>query len=307
MFARILVPIDFSATTDAALEYARLFARTSDSTLHVLHVTGERLTPPHTAADAHAEPAALQQIRQRLTDDDRRHRLTIRLVERGAPGEAILAYARNADIDLIVMGTHGRTGVAHLIMGSVAETVVRGAPCPVFTVHGDSRGAPPFTRILVPTDFSGPSDTALDCARRLQLRFGASIHLLHVLEEEVTAGPLGAEVFVTESPEARAARLRSARERLSHRVSAADRESGRLTTEILFGPTANTIVDYAGDNGYDLIVMGTHGRTGLAHLLMGSVAERVIRSAACPVMTTHGGRTCEVAVPVGAATEAAVS
>lgn len=306
MFARILVPIDFSAPSDAALAHARMFARTWTSTLHLLHVTSDRLTPPHEGGHPYAEPAALRQIRDRLTDEDRHRRLKIRVVERSVPAEAILSYARTAEIDLIVMGTHGRSGIAHLLMGSVAEDVVRRAPCPVLTVQRAPEAAAPFTRMLVPTDFSGPSDAALDCARLLQLRFGASIHLLHVLEDEQIAGPFGAEVFVTEAPETRAARLRDARERLSHRVSAADRESGRVTSEILFGPTASTIVHYAADNGFDLVLMGTHGRTGLAHVLVGSVAERVIRGAACPVMTTHGEQPCAM-VPVSAEREPVAS
>jgi len=295
MFGRILVPMDFSAPSDAALEHARAFARTWNGSLHLLHVTAERLTPPHAAGD-HADPTAMREIRDRLVDADRERRLTIRVVERKPPAEAIINYARFAHIELIVMGTHGRTGVAHLLMGSVAESVVRSAPCPVLTVHQGSASTPAFTRILVPTDFSEPSDAALDCARSLQVQFGASIHLLHVLEEEQIAGPFGAEVFVTESPEAREGRLRDARERLAHRISPADRASGRMTTEVLFGQVASTIVNYASDNGFDLVVMGTHGRTGLAHLLMGSVAERVIRSAACPVLTTHGERPCTVVV-----------
>jgi nucleotide-binding universal stress UspA family protein len=306
MFARILVPIDFSAPSDAALDYARLLARRWGSELHVLHVTGERLTPPHGSGAPDAEPAAFRRIRDRLAGKDAPRRLNIRVVERAAPADAILNYARSAEADLIVMGTHGRRGVAHVVMGSVAESVVRRAPCPVLTMQESPADAPSFTRILVPTDFSAPSDDALDLARVLQLRFGASIHLLHVLEEEQTAGPFGAEVFVTEAPEVRTARLRDARERLSHRVSAADRASGRVTSEVLVGAVASTIVNYAGDNGFDLIVMGTHGRTGLAHLLVGSVAERVIRGAACPVVTTRGDGKC-AAVSAGARHEAAAS
>ncbi|MBI3048100.1 MAG: universal stress protein [Acidobacteria bacterium] len=305
MFARILVPTDFSASSDAALGYARMFAWTSGGALHLLHVCGDRLTPPHAEGHRDREPAALRRIRDRLTEADQRHRLKIRVVERAAPAEAILDYARTADIDLIVMGTHGRSGVTHLLMGSVSEKVVRSAPCPVLTTHGAPPPAASFTRILVPTDFSEPSDAALDCARLLQLRFGASIRLLHVLEDQLLEGPFGSEAFVAAPPETRAARLREARERLSHRVPAADYESGRTTSEILFGPTANTISHYAADNGFDLIVMSTHGRTGLAHLLMGSVAERVVRSASCPVITTRGERPCLVAV--GARAESAAA
>lgn len=290
MFGRILVPTDFSAPSDAALAHAQALARAWNSTLHLLHATARRLTPPHEDGEG-PEPAALRRMRDRLVQEDHGRCLEVRVVEHAAPADAILTYAGAADIDLIVMGTHGRTGVAHLLMGSVAETVVRGAPCPVLTVRHEPAAAT-FRRILVPTDFSGPSDAALDYGRLLQRRFGASVHLLHVLDDEQVAGPFGAEVFVTEPPDARAARLRDAHERLSHRVTSADRSSGRLTSEAIFGPVAATIVDYAGDNGFDLILMGTHGRTGLAHLLIGSVAERVIRGAACPVMTTHGKRPC---------------
>jgi nucleotide-binding universal stress UspA family protein len=299
MFARLLVPTDFSAPSDAALEHARTFARSFGGALHLLHVTGDAGTPPHVPGNPRdCEPAALRQLRDRLTEADRRRRLTVRVMEGSDPAQKIVGYARSLPADLIIMGTHGRSGVAHLLLGSVAEKVVRTAPCPVLTARA-APAAGGFTRILVPTDFSGPSDAALDCARLLALRFSASIHLLHVLEDPRMEGPFGSEVFVSESADARAARFKEARERLSHRVSAYDRDRRHMTTEVILGAPARTIVDYAGDNTFDLIVMGTHGRTGLAHLLTGSVAERVVRHAACPVITTHDGRPCvEVAVPV---------
>ncbi|OFW05234.1 MAG: hypothetical protein A3I61_10790 [Acidobacteria bacterium RIFCSPLOWO2_02_FULL_68_18] len=308
MFAQILVPTDLGVPSDAALEYARMFARTWDAALHVLHVTGERVTPPRAGEPdgrRNIEPAALRRIRERLTDGDQRHDVTIRLVERGAAAEVILDYARTADIDLVVMGTHGRRGAAHFLLGSVAEAVVRGAPCPVLTTHAATRPRESFSRILVPTDFSSPSDAAFECARLLQLRFGASVHLLHVLEDALLEGPFGGEVFVAAPAERRAARLRDARARLSHRVPTGGRESARLTSEVVLGPAADTIVHHAADNGFDLIVMGTHGRTGLAHLLMGSVAERVVRGASCPVVTTRGERPCLVALGVRAEAAAA--
>ena len=294
MFDRILVPTDFSVSSDAALELARTFRTTFGGSLHLLHITTDVLVPPH-AAGHHRENqlAAVKALRERLTAEDRGSHSVIRLVERANPAQAIKDYARSAGIGLIVMGTHGRGGVAHFLLGSVAEAVVRTAPCPVLTVRAPGlQDVAAFRRILVPTDFSGPSDAALDCARTLTERFGGSIHLLHVLEERPVEEPFGSEVFVSELPEVRAARLREAQERLSHRVSARDREMKCVTTEVIFGTTARTIVDYAADNGFDLIVMGTHGRTGIAHLLMGSVAERVVRTATCPVISTHGSRVC---------------
>ena len=111
--------------------------------------------------------------------------------------------------------------------------------------------------------------------------------MLHVLAEVSASGGTGSELFVTEPPEARSLRLIDARDRLNHRITANDRAALRATTEVIFGSPAQTIVDYAADNQFDLIVMGTHGRTGMAHLLIGSVAERVVRTAGCPVLATQ--------------------
>lgn len=297
MLERILVPTDFSAPSDAGLSYARLLAKTYDASLHLLHVTGTRSTPPHEAMDSgNREPAALRGLRDCLTADDRRRRVVVRVVEAPDSARQIVQYARAINADLIVMGTHGRSAVAQLLMGSVAEKVVRTAACPVFTTHDALRAsAAGFRRILVPTDFSTPSNAALDCTQRLAIRFSASLHLLHVLEEVPSAGALGTAVFLNESPEARSFRLADARDRLKQQIS-----DGRVTlgatTEVIFGSPAHVIADYAADNGFDLIVMGTHGRTGMAHLLVGSVAERVVRSASCPVLTTQ--YSCREAVEV---------
>jgi nucleotide-binding universal stress UspA family protein len=152
-----------------------------------------------------------------------------------------------------------------------------------------------FTRILVPTDFSDPSDAALEYARTLAARFGASLHLFHVVEDQFVTGPFGAEMYVPHPTGTLSYLMAEAQAYMTRRISAEDRTALRATTEIIVGTAARTIVDYASDNGYDLIVMGTHGRTGLAHLLTGSVAEQVIRRAACPVLTMHGERPCAAA------------
>jgi nucleotide-binding universal stress UspA family protein len=144
-----------------------------------------------------------------------------------------------------------------------------------------------FTRILVPTDFSEPSDAALAYARTLASKFGASLHLFHVVEDQFVTGPFGAEMYVPHPPGTLTYLQAEAQGKLTSRLTADDRATLRATTEIIVGTAARTIVEYAADNGYDLIVMGTHGRTGLAHVLVGSVAEHVVRSAHCPVLTVH--------------------
>lgn len=157
-----------------------------------------------------------------------------------------------------------------------------------------------FTRILVPTDFSAPSDAALEYARILAGRFGASLHLLHVVGDQFLRQPFGAETYMPDTPGALAGVINEAQEKLAHRITDADRARLRATTEVVVGNSAPMIVDYAADNGFDLIVMGTHGRSGLAHLLMGSVAEKVVRAARCPVMTVREA-PAKAALPVQAA------
>ena len=143
-----------------------------------------------------------------------------------------------------------------------------------------------ITRILVPTDFSATADAALDAAYVLAERFGASLELLHVLDDPFVVDGMAAEAYISEGPAVRTAMLQEAQERLRHRAS--PREGiPDIKTEVLFGHGARTIAEYAVERGTDLIVIGTHGRTGFAHLLLGSVAEQLVRTAPCPVLTVR--------------------
>ena len=143
-----------------------------------------------------------------------------------------------------------------------------------------------ITRILVPTDFSATADAALDYAYVLAERFNASIELLHVLDDPFVADGMAAEAYISEAPTLRTAMLQEAQERLRHRASTRGGLPA-IKTEVLFGHGARTIVEYAAERGVDLVVMGTHGRTGLAPLLLGSVAEQLVRTAPCPVLTVR--------------------
>jgi nucleotide-binding universal stress UspA family protein len=139
-------------------------------------------------------------------------------------------------------------------------------------------------RILVPTDFSPTADRALEYARALAERIGTSLLLLHVIEDPLVIEGLVAETYLAATPSLKAALLTEAQAQLGQRTKAGDR------SEVLFGHGASAITDYALNHAIDLIVMGTHGRTGLAHLIIGSVAERVVRTASCPVLTVrHAG------------------
>jgi nucleotide-binding universal stress UspA family protein len=117
-------------------------------------------------------------------------------------------------------------------------------------------------------------------------RFGASLELLHVLDDPFVVDGMAAEAYISEGPALRTAMLQEARERLRHRASPRDGVHS-IKTEVLFGHGARTIAEYAAERETDLIVLGTHGRTGFAHLLLGSVAEQLVRTAPCPVLTVR--------------------
>lgn len=144
-----------------------------------------------------------------------------------------------------------------------------------------------FTHILVPTDFDPASDAALACARELAGRFDARVSLLHVVTDPQAVGLWTPEVYVPASPATQETFLREARERLATLLTADERTRFRVTLEARIGAAAVAIEDFAREQHVDLIVMGTHGRRGLVHLFLGSVAEHLVRSAPCPVLTTH--------------------
>ena len=142
-----------------------------------------------------------------------------------------------------------------------------------------------ITRILVPTDFSQPADEALDYAFRLSQTLGATVSVVHVFVDPFEP-TLYAEQYIPMPQEIRDEVLDQVRRRLSECVARGGRAN--VTSAILAGAPARAIVDSARDQHADLIVMGTHGRHGMAHLLLGSVAERVVRTATCPVLTVRG-------------------
>ena len=150
-----------------------------------------------------------------------------------------------------------------------------------------------ITHILVPMDFNPASDAALACAKDLAAKYGARLSLLHVVTNPDATGVWTPDVYVPASPGTRERFLREARARLENTVTTEERTRFRVTIEADIGAVAEKIQDFAREQHVDLIVMGTHGRKGLAHLFLGSVAERVLRSASCPVLTSHAAAASE--------------
>jgi nucleotide-binding universal stress UspA family protein len=135
MFASILVPFDFSPASDAALAHARTLAATFGGRLHLLHVLPNTFLRAMVNDPRDVEAAMVDQLRDRVPDADPSGPRPVAVVVRSDnPADEIVSYARTQDIDVIVMGTHSRHGLARALIGSVAEQVVRTAPCPVLTV-----------------------------------------------------------------------------------------------------------------------------------------------------------------------------
>jgi nucleotide-binding universal stress UspA family protein len=212
-------------------------------------------------------------------------------VATGIPSEEVITAARAEDSDLIVVGTRGKTGLAHILLGSTAERVIRGAPCPVLAVRTEpvdieqeGSGSRPVTleRILVPVDFSDCSLDALEYAAVVAQQAEASLTLVHVLEP-VTYGL----DFTLDQSKTRHSEVESWRKRLEELASSLKASHISVESRLWGGLPVDSILDAAQTLPCDLIVMGTHGRRGISHAISGSVAEAVLRKARVPVLTVR--------------------
>lgn len=291
---RILVPLDFSAGSMEALDYAVSLAKQFRAGIHLVHVY-----PPDEASSAPGaghlllqSAEAIERLNEELSGIHRKHVPTFRpencFVRRGRPYEEIVRLAREIDANLIVLATRGHSGLKHLLLGSTAERVVRSAPCPVLVARKrkqKSKAAPkPFAirAILVPTDFSQCSLAGTEYAAFLARTLGATVRLFHVIY------PYTNYVFVDHAG-VRLSGLAEAVEQTARQEMDALKQMDFLRgvpvqTKMLPGPTVDEICAAAGEPDVDLVVTSTHGRTGLKHALIGSVAEHVVRYAERPVL-----------------------
>lgn len=291
---RILFPTDFSDGAKQAFPQAAFLADRHDAELHILNVTGRHAFDYEEVKENFPIPietltAWLLPARSGArTGGPDLETLTVvqEQIESAAPAEEIRAYVETKNIDLVVMGTHGRRGTDRLIFGSVTEEVVREAPCPVLTVRADADAAPEgVRRVLVPIDFSETTEAAAHHAGEIARTYDASVHLLHVVEEVDYPPVYG--VDPADFPEQEV-------------LDQVGRELGKIAREEVGAPRAvvaasagyppTAILEYVEDQDIDLIVMATHGRTGLDRMLIGSVAERVVRQAPVPVFVVKPNR-----------------
>jgi nucleotide-binding universal stress UspA family protein len=285
---RILCPTDFSDFSAKAFGYAAALASRFEARLHVLHVlpgvviaTGGPYFPATRAMHDRAENALQEFVRPACQAG-----VTVATeLREGDAWREIQARAAALPADLIVMGTHGRSGFEHLLLGSVAEKVLRRASCPVLTVCHDEtrtwREPALFRRILCAADLSESMPLAITFALSLAAEQQAELTLLHVLD--------GLQVY---APTPEYATLRhdfeeSARRQLEAAVAAAAREWCTVQHRVTVGRAHREIVNVARELKADLIVMGTQSHGPVSRLFFGSTSHHVVREAGCPVLTVR--------------------
>ena len=292
---KILFPTDFSDCAQQAMNHAIFLAEQYGAELHLLHAVvlhddlKDALQSFPEAEDMYARVERLARSRAaELLAPHRSDTLVVHEVQRRgvAAAEVILDYARQEAVDLVVMGTHGRRGLGRLFLGSVAEEVVRLAPCPVLTLRQqeDPRPVEMVQKILVPVDFSDHSLRAVEIAADLALLYGARLELLHVVQP-----PAYPELYYPGQATATSVldfpllqrRAKDSLDALIDKKGLKDRAESR----VIEGYAGTEVPRHAEESKADLLVLSTQGLTGLKHLMLGSVAEKIVRICTCPVLT----------------------
>jgi nucleotide-binding universal stress UspA family protein len=317
---KIVLATDFSAAARAALDHAIAIAARFGARLYLIHVVdvrssegsqvlgneakidefydlAERRAREELAAlSATCEPDDLPEVPEPSIP-------IVECVRIGEPSEEILGFATEKEVDLVVVGTHGRTGIRRVLVGSVAESVLRRAPCPVMAIRvseaeeavarahpiAPRRGASYLARILAAVDSSESSRAALRASAVLAARFGSSLGVLNVVDDymlaQATMAPLDAVAI-----EGRIVDL--ARATLDDFVqeTLGSEALSWVSRRVEVGRPAETVARVAAAENASLVACGTHGRSGLRRALFGSVAERIVRVAPCPVLTVREGK-----------------
>lgn len=293
-FQNILIANDFSKGAEYAILYGAYLGKRFEARLHNVHVNV--LHPDLSDRPKEYQTTREEELLKQLEEVEHGNlpsgqgfdpwglNITHDVIQEIAAAPAILEYADEHDIDLIVMGTHGRRGVSRLLIGSVAAEVVRKASCPVL-VTGEQPVPSGTNKILVPIDFSKHSEEGLRHAKDLAELFGAKLDLLHVVEENMP--PAFYTGGVTSIYDMHPDIDEKAKAEMQKLVDETEGPGVEAAYHAASGRPASEIITFAQDHDSDLIVMATHGRSGLEHVFLGSVAEKVIQRAPCPVFTVR--------------------
>lgn len=289
-FRKILVATDFGSSSDRALETAAAFATRFSADLIVLHVIEET---------AYAYPFPMPKgVRERAQArlDEVVGSLRARMLQasgvlrEGVAWYEIVTAAQALGADLLAVGSQGRHGLPRFVVGSVAERVVRTAPVPVLTVHPYddvailSGGMDRIRHVLAPTDLSDDSRRGVEMAASLALEAEAALTLVYVFE------PPSSEYYLP--PDVAEDLEGAARRQLDELVASVRQRVPKAEAVVIRGTPWRAILDLGKSRGADLVVLSTSGRRGLQRVLIGSVAEKIVRIATIPVMTVGPkGRT----------------
>jgi len=289
---RILVPTDFSETAARALDLALDLARRFAAEIHLLHVR-VLLEDPHHEEEYHRE------LERLMTREDQRTREVLgnardatrqvvvhpHLVRGLSEAETICETVSDLGCDLVVMGTHGRRGLKHFLLGSVAERVVRSCPIPVLTVRPSaSARSLEGGRFLVPTDFSEAATTAVSTAAAWASTLGASVTLIHVIEPVIYPEFYAVDIFPDDMMDRIEERSREALDKLAREQL----EELPWKVEVTVGRATEAILEAANPAQHDLVVIASRGLSPIEQMLLGSVAEAVVRRSELPVLTVRG-------------------
>ena len=297
----VLVPVDFSVPSLRALEFALPLVKRFGADLHLVHV----FAADHPFTGLVGMPFALPEfgigrsVHEQLKDLARKYSIDLRpgLLHalKGRPFEEICRVGRDENIDLIIIATRGNTGVKHLALGSTAERVVRYSSSPVLVTHGakPSGAIPSFRKILVPVDFSECSMQGLAYAKIFAKHFKSKITLLNSVHFQYYLA--SDECTRYDLPRLTQQAYAVAHDQMRDVVEKTDWDGLEVDTSLQTGHPGQQICEHARDSDVDLIVTSTHGSTGFTHLLLGSVAEYVVRHAHCPVLVVPA-RSSEVQI-----------
>jgi len=292
--AKILVATDFSVNASLALDRAGELAKARGVPILLVHATAVDSVRASGSLLPNVPPEFEEKVRracseglERLAQDVRSEGIAVetRLLD-GPPAQTVVDLAAAESASLIVVGARGSTGFAHILLGRIAEEIVRLASCPVLTVHpSDAEPLEEIERVLVPYDFSAHSVSALDAAIDLLGDRASSVEivLLHAIDIPMVLVPIVALAVAPSS--LRAELAEKAQGKLDEIATRLRKRGLRVRVETGTGDPESVITNTAGKESIDLIVMGKRGTSKLNDLLLGSVAQRVVQHAPCPVLT----------------------